>query len=100
MLPTGAPVNIDYFVQKLRASVQQPDTLGSISRGYCHLLSASLRGMFPENPRIASLTAILEDTLSDLIADTEASGVPDLHKMMTLLDAIEFNLDKFEKDAD
>ena len=34
-----------------------------------------------------------------MIADTEAGDAPDLHKMMTLLDAIEFNLDKFEKDA-
>jgi hypothetical protein len=93
-------VHIDYFVQKLRASVQEPETLVSISRGYCHLLSASLGGMFPENQRIAGLVAVLEDTLSALIADTEAGGTPDLHKMMTVLDAIEFNLDKFELQSD
>lgn len=55
--------------------------------------------MFPENQRIASLIAVLEATLSDLIEAKEAGEAPDLHKMMTVLDAIEFNLDKFENDA-
>lgn len=93
-------MNIEYFVGKLRASIQQPETLVSISRGYCHLLTSSLRGMFPGNHRIASVIAILEDCLTDIIADTRADLEPDLHKMMTVLDAIEHHLDKFELESD
>lgn len=93
-------MHIDYFVRKLRASVQQPETLVSISWGYCHLLSASLRGAFPANHRIAGLVAVLEKCLSDIIADKNEGDEPDLHKMMTVLDAIEFHLEKFEKDGD
>jgi hypothetical protein len=92
-------LDTDHFVRKLRASVQQPDRLLSVSQGYCSLVSASLRLKFPENRRIGGLTAVLENCLLDLLADAKAGGEPDLQKMMTVLDAIEFHLDKFEAEA-
>jgi hypothetical protein len=92
-------VDTDHFVRKLRASVLKPDTLLSISQGHCSLLSASLRLRFPDNRRILSLIAVIENCLLDMIADAKAGVEPDLHKMMTVLDAIEFHLDKFETEV-
>lgn len=93
-------LQIDYFVRKLRVSVQRPETLVSISWGYCHLLTATLRGAFPANHRIDGLIAVLEKCLSDIIADTNEGDEPNLHKMMTVLDAIEYHLDKFKMESD
>ena len=75
--------------------MQEHDRLLSVSQGYCSLVSASLRLRFPESRRVAGLTAVLETCLLDMIADAKARREPDLHKMMTVLDAIEFHLDKF-----
>ena len=93
-------LDTEHFVGKLLASVQQSDRLLSVSQGYCSLVSASLRLKFPENRRIGGLIAVLENCLLDMIAGTKAGGEPDLHKMMTVLDAIEFHLDKFGTEAD
>lgn len=73
-------MDTDHFVRKLRASVQKPDRLLSVSQGYCSLVSASLRLKFPENRRIGGLIAVLENCLLDMIADTKAGWDPDLQR--------------------
>lgn len=96
----GSNVGTDYFVRKLRASVVDPAALKSQSWGYFHLLSAALRKECPENARIENLIAILRNCLGDAIADSDAGREPDLGKLMTVLDAIEFHLARFETEAD
>ena len=91
-------MGIDYFVRKLRDAVLQADTLKSRSWGFFHLLAAALRTAHPENPRIDNLIAILKSRLAHAVRDAD-HGEPDLEKLLTVLDAIEFHLDKFSTDA-
>lgn len=92
-------MGIEYFVRKLRAAVQQPDTLISNSWGHFHLLSAALKAKHADNPRITNLIAILHSSLTQAIADRDAGNEIDLSKLMTVLDAIEFHLDQFDADT-
>jgi hypothetical protein len=42
----------------------------------------------------------MEDSLSDAIARAKARAEPDLNKFTTVLDAIEFHLDKFAEEGE
>ena len=87
-------MGIDYFVRKLREAVQQADSLKSRSWGFYHLLSAALRTAHPSNPRIENLITILKSRMARAIADADAGMEADLDNLLTVLDAIEFHLDK------
>ena len=86
-------------MRRLREAVLQADTLKSRSWGFYHLLSAALRSELPSNTRIENLIVILKSRLAHAITDTDAGMEADLEKLLTVLDAIEFHLDKFKEDS-
>lgn len=88
-------MGIDFFVTKLRNAVVKTDALVGRSRGNYHLLSASLRSSYPGNPRIENLIIILGNSLERAIASAERGLEPDLEKILTVLDAIEFHRERF-----
>jgi hypothetical protein len=91
-------VGIEYFVRKLREAVLQSDTLKSRSWGFFHLLAAAIRATHQGNPRIENLIAILKNSLAHAIAELDTGKEPGLEKIIAVLDAIEFQLDKFSAD--
>lgn len=93
-------MRIEFFVTKLRDSVMRTDTLVARSRGFHHLLSASLRNSHPENPRVENLITILGNSLERAISNAQDGREPDLEKLLAVLNAIEFHLDRFAAQAD
>jgi hypothetical protein len=53
-----------------------------------------LRTAHPSNPRIENLITILKGRMARAIADADAGMEADLDTLLTVLDAIEFHLDK------